>query len=199
MRSIARTYISGVIVESSQNPTLRIVPEPRRRFWDGDEFLDGVYGGFSADFAARDPASTKRTVYGVRKRLETATMEEQFQAVGLLCRETLISLAQAVYDAELHPTLDEVTPSDTDAKRMLEAIFAVELKGSSNDEARAHARAAVGLALALQHKRTPNFRTAALCAEGETQVRRIYHLDRGYEALETKLTGLGAKIARFSE
>ena len=35
-----------------------------------------------------------RNVTEVRKRLETATMEEQFQAVGLLCRETLISLAQ---------------------------------------------------------------------------------------------------------
>jgi hypothetical protein len=63
-----------------------------------------------------------------------------------------------------------VKPSATDAKRMLEAIFSVELKGSSNDEARAHARAAVNLALALQHKRTPDFRTAALCAEGTWSV-----------------------------
>jgi hypothetical protein len=46
-----------------------------------------------------------RNVAEVRKRLETATTEEQFQAVGLLCRETLVSLAQAVYDAQLHPTL----------------------------------------------------------------------------------------------
>jgi hypothetical protein len=59
----------------------------------------------------------------VRKRLETATTEEQFQAVGLLCRETLVSLAQAVYDAQLHPNLDGVTPSDADAKRMLEAYM----------------------------------------------------------------------------
>ncbi len=40
---------------------------------------------------------------------------------------------------------------------------------------------------------------AGLCADGETQVRRIYHLDRGYEALEAKLNGLGAKLERFSE
>jgi hypothetical protein len=39
-------------------------------------------------------------------------MEEQFQAVGLLCRETLISLAQAVYDAQLHPTLAHLIHSD---------------------------------------------------------------------------------------
>jgi UDP-N-acetylglucosamine 1-carboxyvinyltransferase len=37
---------------------------------------------------------------------------------------------------------------------------------------------------------------AGLIAEGETLVDRIYHLDRGYEGLETKLAGLGARIAR---
>jgi UDP-N-acetylglucosamine 1-carboxyvinyltransferase len=39
---------------------------------------------------------------------------------------------------------------------------------------------------------------AGLVAEGETVVERIYHLDRGYEALETKLSALGARIARVS-
>ncbi len=37
---------------------------------------------------------------------------------------------------------------------------------------------------------------AGLVAQGETLIDRIYHLDRGYEALEKKLSGLGAKIAR---
>jgi UDP-N-acetylglucosamine 1-carboxyvinyltransferase len=37
---------------------------------------------------------------------------------------------------------------------------------------------------------------AGLVAQGETQIDRIYHLDRGYEALEQKLSGLGAKIVR---
>lgn len=37
---------------------------------------------------------------------------------------------------------------------------------------------------------------AALVAEGETEVLRIYHLDRGYESLERKLTALGADIRR---
>ena len=37
---------------------------------------------------------------------------------------------------------------------------------------------------------------AGLAAEGETIVDRIYHLDRGYEALEGKLQGLGAQITR---
>lgn len=37
---------------------------------------------------------------------------------------------------------------------------------------------------------------AGLAAEGETIIRRIYHLDRGYEGLEQKLTQLGARVQR---
>jgi len=37
---------------------------------------------------------------------------------------------------------------------------------------------------------------AGLVAQGETLIDRIYHLDRGYEALEQKLSALGAQIAR---
>jgi len=37
---------------------------------------------------------------------------------------------------------------------------------------------------------------AGLAAQGETQINRIYHLDRGYERLEDKLSHLGAKIRR---
>jgi len=40
---------------------------------------------------------------------------------------------------------------------------------------------------------------AGLVANGETNVRRIYHLDRGYDNLEGKLSALGAKIVRISE
>lgn len=111
-----------------------------------------------------------RQMQEVRLRLETADSEEQFQAIGLLCREVLISVAQEVFNPDLHPPLDGVVASKTDAKRMLEAVFQVELPGAVNAEARAHARAALNLAVALQHKRTADFRTAALCAEGTSSV-----------------------------
>jgi len=39
---------------------------------------------------------------------------------------------------------------------------------------------------------------AGLIAEGETVIDRIYHLDRGYEAIERKLSALGARIRRTS-
>jgi len=38
---------------------------------------------------------------------------------------------------------------------------------------------------------------AALAADGETMVDRIYHIDRGYEIIEEKLAGLGASIKRI--
>ncbi len=40
---------------------------------------------------------------------------------------------------------------------------------------------------------------AGLAAEGESQVHRIYHLDRGYERLEEKLQAVGADIERVSD
>jgi UDP-N-acetylglucosamine 1-carboxyvinyltransferase len=39
---------------------------------------------------------------------------------------------------------------------------------------------------------------AGLAAEGETVVNRVYHLDRGFERLEEKLSGVGAQIERQS-
>ena len=38
---------------------------------------------------------------------------------------------------------------------------------------------------------------AGLAAEGETIVNRVYHLDRGYENLEEKLSACGARIERL--
>ncbi len=48
-------------------------------------------------------------------------------------------------------------------------------------------RASVGLVL------------AALVAEGETTVNRVYHLDRGYERVEQKLAACGAEIQRLAD
>lgn len=111
-----------------------------------------------------------RGIYELRRRLEQAQAEEQFQAVGLLCRETLTSVAQVVYDPQRHPPTDGVVPSETDAKRMLDSYIAVELAGGPNEGVRRHAKAALTLANDLQHHRTADYRQAALCAEATTSV-----------------------------
>ncbi|MBS7404825.1 MAG: UDP-N-acetylglucosamine 1-carboxyvinyltransferase, partial [Oxalobacter sp.] len=40
---------------------------------------------------------------------------------------------------------------------------------------------------------------AGLAAQGETQVNRIYHLDRGYDQMEVKLSAVGADIKRVKQ
>jgi UDP-N-acetylglucosamine 1-carboxyvinyltransferase len=40
---------------------------------------------------------------------------------------------------------------------------------------------------------------AAMAADGESVIRRIYHLDRGYEQLENRLNSLGADIRRMND
>ena len=40
---------------------------------------------------------------------------------------------------------------------------------------------------------------AALVADGETIIDRVYHIDRGYEHIEEKLKAVGAQIRRIGE
>ena len=40
---------------------------------------------------------------------------------------------------------------------------------------------------------------AGLVARGTTEVHRVYHIDRGYEAIEERLQGIGAEIRRAKE
>jgi hypothetical protein len=115
-------------------------------------------------------AKVDRQVQEARLRLSSGTAEEHFQTVGLLCRETLISLAQECFSSERHWRRDDPPPSRTDAARMLEAFFATELAGAAHEEARAHGKASLKLALALQHHRHANYQMAALCLEGTASV-----------------------------
>jgi len=39
---------------------------------------------------------------------------------------------------------------------------------------------------------------AGLVAEGDTEINRVYHLDRGFEELERKLNDCGAQIERLA-
>jgi hypothetical protein len=115
-------------------------------------------------------ARVDRNIDKIDNALAYAENEEDFQTVGLLCREATISLAQAVYDSKKHSSVDDVSPSNTDAKRMLENYIAVELVSNSNDTHRKFAKTTVQLAMDLQHKRTATFREAALCAEATRSI-----------------------------
>ena len=151
-----RRYISGLLGPLE----MRLRKEPVSR---GAEVFSEPTGWARVD----------RALGEARARLESARTEEQFQAVGLLCREVLISLAKTVFDPDRHPPLDDVEVSKSDAKRMLDRYLAVELAGGSNAIARKHAKASLDLANQLQHERTAAFQRAALCAEATASVVNI--------------------------
>src|SRR6266536_364726 len=141
--------------------------------------LNQIRTGHPEEFHPTGWPRVDRSVGELRDRLAGGRTEEQFQAVGLLRREALISLAQAIFDPQRHPTLDGTVPSETDGKRMLEAYIAVELGGGANEESRRHARSALALADALQHRRTASFRDAAMCVEATTSVINIVSIVSG--------------------
>lgn len=105
----------------------------------------------------------KRNIIEIKKREAQAVVEEQYQAVGMLCREVIISLAQAVYISEKHISLDGVEISKTDAKRMLDAYIAVTLAGKESEELRSYAKVTNKLANVLTHKRTATKQEMLLC------------------------------------
>ena len=108
-----------------------------------------------------------RTMDRIRGLLTTASTEEQFQEVGVLCREGLISVAQAVFDERHHPPLpgDNTDVSTSDVKRMIARYVASECPGASSREVRKCVNSAVDLANKVTHRRTSVYRDAALCAQ----------------------------------
>jgi RNAse (barnase) inhibitor barstar len=104
-----------------------------------------------------------RSIIEIKKREQQAQNEEQFQAVGMLCRELIITLAQTVYDSQKHISIDGVEISKTDAKRMLDAYITVVLAGGESEELRAYAKTTNKLANVLTHKRTATKKEMMLC------------------------------------
>ena len=121
-------------------------------------------------------ATVERQLERMRDRLTGASAEEDYQSVGHLAREVTISVAQAVYIPEKHKSVDGITPSTTDAKRMLEAFVAVELPGKSNTRLRKFARAVFDQANEVQHDRTATSMEAGVCVEGTLALVNIVSL-----------------------
>ena len=130
----------------------------------------------------REPTGWDRVDRALRllhRSLATARHEEDFQAIGLTCREVLISVGQAVYDKEWHGAVDGVLPSNGDGARMIEGFLNHAAGGDSNAKLRKHAKASMDLAVELQHKRAADFRAAALCLEATVSVVNIVSILSG--------------------
>lgn len=123
---------------------------------------------------------TMRSLQAASASLATAITEEQCQAIGLVCRETLVSLAQAVTPAEIKD-LDGAAVSPTDAKRRLEDFIGRSSSGASHKEERVFARSCEKLASKITHLRTATPREAALCVVATEATVRIVRLMAGLE------------------
>jgi hypothetical protein len=142
---------------------------------DRRHHVRNLYDGLITNLITLPPASVAREATGwervdralakARTQLERSFHTEDFQQVGLLCREVLISLGQAIYDPNIHSSPDGTPPSDTDAHRMIDAYISSVLSGHSNENLRRNVKTALQLALELQHRRTAEFRNAAVCVE----------------------------------
>ena len=124
---------------------------------------------------------TQRTLLQFQQALSTAETSEQCQAIGVLTRDALISLAQAVFRSDVHWRASDPAPSPTDSKRQLESYVAVAFAGAGKEEARSLVRSAVQLADALTHKRTATPKDARLAATATEAVIKLVAIADDHE------------------
>jgi hypothetical protein len=148
---------------------------------DRRRYLNDLFGPLTMHFAGNvpEPAPPReltgwervdRALVKARRTLSSAVNEEDYQGIGLLCREILISTAQEVYDGAHQTTYDEVVPSDTDLVRMIEAFLSSSASGPRNANKRKYVKVSQELAVGLQHQRTATFRDAAVCLEATSSI-----------------------------
>ena len=131
---------------------------------------------FKDEFTPTGWDRVDRTIYEMKQRLAVASVEEQFQAIGMLGREALITIAQQVFDKEKHKTEDSIIPSDTDAKRMLDAFISFTLQDAANERQRKFAKASVDLANQLTHDRMAILGDAQICLTAVSAVASIIRI-----------------------
>lgn len=103
-----------------------------------------------------------RSIEEMKNRYKSADTEEKYQTIGMLGRETLISIAQQVFDKDKHSSIDGTDISPTDVKRMFDAYLSFELKGESEKVVK-FAKAAFDMSNQLTHDRNATKRSANMC------------------------------------
>jgi UDP-N-acetylglucosamine 1-carboxyvinyltransferase len=111
-------------------------------------------------------------------------MQAQFMALASVARGTALITETIFENRFMHALEMQRLGADISIQGSTAVVTGVErLQGAT--VMATDLRASAGLVI------------AGLVAEGETLIERIYHLDRGYEALEQKLGALGAKVERI--
>ncbi|MGA7161995.1 MAG: hypothetical protein WBZ48_13420 [Bacteroidota bacterium] len=109
-----------------------------------------------------------------RRQLQSANIESEYQAVGLLCRETIVMLGKFVLHERFEGKLEAT--SESDANRILQKLIDNELPGSSNEAMRAFTKSCLGLANTVQHSSTTTYAQASVCIEACTTLKNMIRI-----------------------
>lgn len=101
-------------------------------------------------------AKIERIVTKIHTSRNEAKDEEDFQRIGLLCREVIKLLAKTIYDPIKHGDADNegTKIGNADSNRMIRNYIEVTLKGKDNKELRDYGKTANAIANQLTHKDT---------------------------------------------
>lgn len=162
------------------------------------DHLDAVISKIHEIGARVEPGDNGTRVYGVLERysptnIQTWTypgfptdMQAQFMALLSLVSGTSIIRETIYVDRFLHAAELNRMGANIQVLNGMATIQGVP-KLSGAPVMASDLRASAALVL------------AGLAAEGTTIVNRVYHIDRGYEAIEKKLSALGARVLRISD
>lgn len=106
----------------------------------------------------------RRTIK-IKRSASTASDVEDFQSIGLQCREVLISIAKTVYKPDIHGDFDEngTKIGESDSVRQLANYIKLTLKGKENEELRSYAKTTNKISNVLTHRRTSTKTEMLLC------------------------------------
>ena len=165
--------------------------------WAVVEFARNVAGLVDADSTEVNEETPHKVIYKLRDLLGVDDLGGTMRLGSYECQLTPGSLAAKLYGTSVitEPIYLARFTHVTELARMGANI---ELKGNV-----AVVKGVEGLSgapvMATDLRASAALALAALVAEGETKVSRIYHLDRGYENFDQKLRDLGARVERISE
>ena len=106
-----------------------------------------------------------RRMIKIKRSVSSASDVEDFQSIGLQCREVIISVAKNVYVPDIHGKFgdDGTEIGESDAVRQLANYIKLTLKGKENEELRSYAKATNKISNALTHHRTSTKTEMLLC------------------------------------
>jgi UDP-N-acetylglucosamine 1-carboxyvinyltransferase len=191
--------------------THRVMPD---RIETGTYLAAVAAGGGKVKLTGTAPDTLGATLEKLREAgaaIETRNAEIEIEAAG---RPRAVSVQTAPYPGFATDMQAQFMALDTVASgtaTVVETIFenrfmhALELRRLGADigiqgntaVVRGVERLQGATVMATDLRASASLVIAGLVAEGETIIERIYHLDRGYEALEKKLGALGARIERL--